>query len=176
MTTLKKILSGGQSGADYAGLIAGNILGLETGGTAPKGWRICRYDGTDGSNPQLALFGLVEHASRDYPPRTKQNAADSDGTVWFGYAGSPGGKLTIKTCKALGKPYILNPEPERLYQWQQHHRIEVLNVAGNRESADNPDICDRTYQALVLAFGPDRQWNWVTARAMVEAELGKVEA
>ena len=32
---IKKIISGGQTGADRGGLLAGRHLGIETGGTAP---------------------------------------------------------------------------------------------------------------------------------------------
>ncbi|MFZ8324119.1 YpsA SLOG family protein, partial [Staphylococcus aureus] len=34
---LKKVISGGQTGADQAGLRAGKAAGLETGGMVPKG-------------------------------------------------------------------------------------------------------------------------------------------
>jgi hypothetical protein len=152
-----KIISGGQTGADYAGLLAGVQLGLETGGTAPRGWRICLEDGRDGSNPELARFGLIEHASRDYPPRTKQNVADADGTVWFGYAGSPGGKLTVNTARRLGKPCIVNPSAHELRDWLEQNRIEVLNVAGNRLSPENPNIQDMTFRTLVEAIDPSEE-------------------
>lgn len=38
MMTLRKIISGGQTGADQGGLRAGRLLHLETGGTAPHNW------------------------------------------------------------------------------------------------------------------------------------------
>jgi hypothetical protein len=110
MIKLQKLISGGQAGADRAGLDAAKALGIPTGGTAPKGWRICLPDGSDGSDPSLAELGLVEHALREYPPRTRQNVADSDGTVWFGYVDSPGGKLTVRTCRKLKKPYLVEPK------------------------------------------------------------------
>ena len=37
--TLTTIISGGQTGADQAGLLAAQALGLQTGGWAPHGWR-----------------------------------------------------------------------------------------------------------------------------------------
>lgn len=157
---LKKIISGGQTGADYAGLLAGREMGLETGGTAPKGWRICLPDGTDGSNPGLEKFGLIQHSSREYPPRTRQNVIDSDGTVWFGYDKSPGGKLTARTCASEEKPFLINPTPENLRSWVALQDIEVLNVAGNRASEQNPDIEDKTYSALIEAFGQKEQDDW----------------
>lgn len=149
---LKKIRSGGQTGADKAGLLAGQALGLETGGWAPKGWRICLPNGSDGSDPSLAAFGLKEHDSRDYPPRTKLNVIESDGTVWFGYENSRGGRLTLSTAKAHGKPTIVNPTAEELRAWVEQHQIEELNVAGNRASDFNPDIFDQTYQTILNAF------------------------
>lgn len=148
---LIKIISGGQTGADYGGLLAGKELGLETGGTAPKGWRICNPDGTDGSNPKLADFGLVEHASREYPPRTHKNVRDSDGTVIFGYLGSPGGRLTVQSCRQAKKPYICNPTPRELEEWLSRYDIQVLNVAGNRASSQNPDIETLTKITIVEA-------------------------
>jgi Circularly permutated YpsA SLOG family len=36
---LKKIISGGQTGADQAGLRTAKRLGIETGGWMPQGWR-----------------------------------------------------------------------------------------------------------------------------------------
>lgn len=149
---LKKIISGGQNGADFGGIRAGKALGLDTGGTAPKGWRVCRFDGSDGSNPVLAQYRLVQHSSREYPPRTRQNVADSDGTLWVGYSGSPGGKLTQGTCRNMGKPYIENPTPAELKVWVEANQIAVLNVAGNRASAQNPDIEQTTYRLLIDAF------------------------
>lgn len=149
---LKKIISGGQTGADLAGLHAATALGIKTGGTAPKGYRICLEDGRDGSNSALATFGLVEHSSREYSPRTKQNVADSDGTVWFGYQYSPGGKLTLSTAEKLGKPAIVNPTSEQLKSWLTINQIKVLNVSGNRKSSDNPTIFEDTYNCLIEAL------------------------
>lgn len=149
---LKKIISGGQTGADEAGLKAAKDLGFETGGTAPKGWRIQNYDGTEGSNPGLADYGLVEHESREYPPRTKQNVADSDATVWFGYEGSGGAKLTISTARRLHKLLIVNPTAKELRRWLEANPIAVLNVAGNRLSDFNPTIFDDVYSLLVEAL------------------------
>lgn len=153
MARPERIISGGQTGADRAALDAAVALGIATGGTAPKGFRICLPDGSDGSDPSLAGFGLVEHESSDYPPRTIQNVADSDGTVWFGYEHSGGGKLTINTCIRLKKHYLVNPSPELLRDWVGDYSIKVLNIAGNRQSDLNPDISTTTYETLMLAFG-----------------------
>lgn len=150
--SLEKIISGGQTGADRAGLEAAKFLGIPTGGTAPKGWRICLEDGSNGSDPSLADFGLVEHTSHEYRPRTIANVKNSDGTVWFGFADSPGGILTINTAVKSNKPFVINPSPEELRSWIAKNNIKILNVAGNRKSAQNPDIYDRTFRTLVDAM------------------------
>lgn len=128
---LKKIISGGQTGADRGALEAGKRLGYETGGTVPRGYRTNR-----GPDQSLREFGVKEHSSAGYPPRTIRNIKDSDGTVWFGNAKTPGGKLTLGTARQQGKPFIVNPEPAELTEWLADYGIETLNVAGDREEND----------------------------------------
>ena len=150
---IEKIISGGQTGADEAGLHAAFELGIKTGGSAPKGWRITHPDGTDGSNPQLgSVFGLVEHTHRNYQKRTIQNVLDSDGTALFGYTDSPGAKLALRTCIEHRKPYIINPSSQKLADWVNNYTIKILNVAGNRQSDLNPDIYQNTYQVVYNAL------------------------
>jgi hypothetical protein len=156
MHTLKKIISGGQTGADRAGLDAAKLIGLQTGGTAPKGWRVCLLDGSDGSDESLKYLGLTEHSSPEYPPRTKQNVLDADGTVWFGYKDSPGGQLTIKCCNDCNKALIINPTSRQLRDWVLSEKISTLNVAGNRLSSDNPTIYRDTFLLLWKAFNQHR--------------------
>lgn len=150
--TLSKVISGGQTGADYAGLQAAHTIGISTGGTAPKNYRICLPNGTDSINPSLKEFGLVESDSYSYQPRTIKNVLDSDGTVWFGYQDSPGGKLTLNTCRSKNKPYIVNPTSLDLYFWVKTREIKTLNVAGNRMSNFNPTITQDVYKLLTQAF------------------------
>ena len=152
---IEKLISGGQTGADRAGLEAAKALGIPTGGIAPKGFRICLPDGSDGTDPTLAEFGLTEHHSCEYPPRTKLNATNSDGTVWFGYEDSRGAKLTIKSAKKAGKPVKSNPTVSELRSWIKEHNIKVLNVAGNRASDLNPEIAKTTYETLVKALSSE---------------------
>lgn len=104
---IKKIISGGQTGADLGGLKAAKKLGIKTGGLAPKG-----YKTEIGNNPELfTLYGLVAAPTDDYSYRTAANVRASHATVIFATnAKSPGTKFTIKTCEAGGKPFILiNP-------------------------------------------------------------------
>ena len=143
--TLKKIISGGQTGADQAGLKAGVDLGLETGGWVPKGRRT---EAGPMSTDHMILYGLKEHKDPSYVPRTLENVIDSDGTALFGNMGSSGSKLTINMCESRGKPFIVNPTTEQLRTWLVEHDIEVLNVAGNRESV-NPGIGQSVYDTLI---------------------------
>lgn len=146
MCRVTKIISGGQTGADQAGLYAAKQLGLATGGWAPKGWRT-----ETGSNPSLKDFGLIQASSEHYPYRTRFNVADSDGTVIFGDVESSGSKLTIGCCRIEDRPFIVNPTADELQQWCEDNNIETLNVAGNRESA-NPGIYARVFAVLLAAF------------------------
>ena len=142
---LKKIISGGQTGADQAGLDAGVDLGLETGGWIPKGRRT---EAGPMSQDHMILYGLKEHRDASYAPRTLENVIDSDGTALIGNISSSGSKLTINVCESRGKPFIINPTTEQLKAWLAERNIEVLNVAGNRESV-NPGIGQLVYDTLV---------------------------
>ena len=130
---ITKIIAGRESGADTGGLRAARDMDVLTGGTAPKGWRICLPDGSEGSNPELgSVYGLVEHKSRAFPPSTKQNAVNSDGTVWFGYEDGSGLALNRQLCSIYSKPLLVNPSAERLASWVVEQNISVLNVTGSR--------------------------------------------
>lgn len=96
---LNKIVSGGQAGADQAGLRAARAAGIETGVWAPKGWTTEK-----GEAPWLADYGLAECPTPGYPPRTEANARDSDATLWFGRTNSSGYKTTTDACRKHGKP------------------------------------------------------------------------
>ena len=121
---LKTVRSGGQTGADQAGLRCAKALGLQTAGWAPKGWK------TDaGPAPWLADYGLREHTSADYPPRTRQNVLDAEATVWFGKV-SPGFWCTKKAADLYACPFIANPSPEEFKLICEQY--EDINIAGNR--------------------------------------------
>lgn len=128
-----KVISGGQTGIDQLGLETARLLGIETGGTAPLG-----YMTEEGSNLELRdKYGLDEHTSSNYPPRTEKNIVDSDLTVLFGNMKSPGSLQTITLCKKMGKAYIINPDGDRLKRSMEAHKVKTLNVAGNRLSKLN---------------------------------------
>jgi hypothetical protein len=132
---LTKVISGGQTGSDIAGVLAAKNFGIETGGTMPRGFLT-----QAGPKPEYAtLFNMVEHSSPKYPPRTIKNVSDSDGTIRLAYDfGSPGERLTLKAIQDMKKPYIdvhmASPKsPKEIVDWINRHNIKVLNVAGNSE-------------------------------------------
>ena len=135
---LRKVISGGQTGADRTGLECAKELGLETGGIAPKGFR------TElGPDLTLKQFGVTENGSSSYHPRTLANVLSSDATVWFGNPFSPGGKLTHKYCSQYQKPFLINPSNlEGIAE-----EFEVINIAGNRAST-NPAVIEQVREAF----------------------------
>lgn len=139
---LKKIVSGGQTGADRTGLECARELGLETGGWVPKGART-----ESGIDKSLFDFGLKETPGVDYQTRTKWNTRDSDITVWFGNIGSPGYWCTLNGCAINGKKLIINPTASQFKDLAMEY--EVINVAGNRAST-NLKVCDLVRNAFSI--------------------------
>lgn len=150
-----KIISGGQTGADRAGLDFALEKGIPCGGYCPKG-RIAE----DG--PIDVKYPLTEMASKDYLVRTKKNVQEADGTIIFtlGPLGR-GSKRTMDFCTELNKPCLwidgqddgvdyVDSEFEfgqRIAAWIEKHDVQVLNVAGGRESK-SPGIHTFTLNVL----------------------------
>lgn len=134
---VKKVISGGQTGVDRAGLDAAIELGIEHGGYAPKGRKA-----EDGLIP--SIYNMEELAKGGYPVRTKKNIESSDGTLIF-CKGKPstGTKLTLDHANAIGKPCLvidldavnIPTSIEMIKSWVTQEKIEILNVAGPRLSS-----------------------------------------
>jgi hypothetical protein len=131
---LRKIVSGGQTGADRAGLDAAIKAGLPVGGYCPKG-RLAE----DGTVPEH--YPLVELANGGYPLRTERNVVESDGTVIFNVGKLTGGtRLTVECARKHNKPHIViqldaaKPDVTTLAKQIEVNNVQVLNVAGPRES------------------------------------------
>ena len=94
-----KIISGGQTGADIAGLRVGKLFDFETGGLAPRG-----YETLLGPKLELMKFGLGP-SKGGYRQRTLENIGSSDVTLVFAKnLSSPGTKLTINGAERLKVP------------------------------------------------------------------------
>lgn len=144
-----RIISGGQTGADQGGLEAAFLLAIKTGGTAPHTYRT-----EAGPNPELLKekYGLKESPRWDYPPRTRKNAEDSDATVWIGDTDSAGYRCTEQAVTDYQDINMLvNPTAKELAEWVDTWEIQVLNIAGNRESK-NPGIYQKTLNIVLEAF------------------------
>ena len=101
------IVSGGQTGADRAGLDFAIENGIPHGGWCPNGRKA--IDG-----PIDEKYQLEETPSSNYPQRTEWNARDSDATVIFTLSGTltGGSKLTARlslltSTASLGFTFIL---------------------------------------------------------------------
>ena len=145
---LERVISGGQTGADRAALTAAKTAEVATGGWMPKGFRA-----QDGPRPEFAgLYGVTEHRSARYPPRTALNVKESDATLRFATDwGSPGEVLTGQMCARYGRPTLdVTPgsatTPAEVAEWLVRHGVRVLNVAGNTERT-SPGI-----EAFVVTF------------------------
>jgi hypothetical protein len=138
---LRKVISGGQTGADFTALFCAKALGLDTGGTCPKGCKI-----EDGVNPELvSIYGLRESSMDTYPPRTRANVQEGNVTLWFGNLATPGCWCTRKACKDFRKQFIPNPDRDTIRRLVNLY--EVINVAGNRASS-NPGVVDQVIAAF----------------------------
>ena len=130
---VEKLVSGGQTGVDRAGLDVAIALGIEHGGWCPRGRRA-----EDGRIPEC--YRLTETDSADYAIRTEQNVLDSDGTLILYLAELRGGtELTYRLAQKHGKPSFLidlsrQESSGPLRQWLLDQKIHVLNVAGPRAS------------------------------------------
>lgn len=131
---LEKIVSGGQTGADRAGLDAAMKAGLPVGGYCPKG-RLAE----DGTVPEH--YPLVEMTKGGYSARTERNVIESDGTLIFNIGKLSGGtRLTVECARKHNKPHLViqldaaKPNAPTLAEWLDQNNIRVLNIAGPRES------------------------------------------
>ena len=130
------IISGGQTGADRAGLDFAISRGIKHGGWCPKG-RLAE----DGIIPEK--YCLIETSTNLYPQRTKQNVKDSDATIVFTDTHmSRGAMLTITCCETFKKPYFIIPitsaddeaAKDSLLEWLVKIKPRILNIAGARAS------------------------------------------
>jgi len=161
-TKLVKVISGGQCGVDQGALAAAREVGLLTGGTAPRGYRT-----THGPCHLLRHFGLEEHDSPDYPPRTEENVKNSDATLIIACDLSSAGEvLTMNLCRRHDKPFhvieVVPQETERQFYayldsqvataaeaFFSEVRPRILNVAGNRDQGDSPAMYLVTQYVIV---------------------------
>lgn len=134
--TLRKIVSGGQTGVDRGALDAALAARFACGGWCPEG-----RQSEDGPIP--ARYPVTTLPGANYLERTCRNVIDSDGTLVLYFGELSGGTLkTVEFCDRFGKPVLaLNGNAlaadtavSRATAFVQSHAIRILNVAGPRES------------------------------------------
>ena len=154
MAVIRKIVSGGQTGADRAALDFAIDHGIEHGGWCPQG-RLAE-DGVISSN-----YRLEELPGGGYAQRTRRNVQDSDGTLILNLGKLEGGTLATRVLsEILKKPHFLLQLDQDIgtkgvaavSDWIIEMNIRILNVAGPRASK-RPGIYQKTYALLELCAG-----------------------
>lgn len=146
--TINKIISGGQTGADIAGVDAAISRGVPYGGWLPKGRKA-----ENGIVPETYTdFQVMTRGG--YPMRTEQNVIDSDGTIIFTYGKLAGGSsLTKKFAVKNNRPWLhidLDAEDKpvlKIKDWVIEWDIKVLNVAG-KSAGKAPTIYNQVKEII----------------------------
>jgi hypothetical protein len=156
---IKKILSGGQTGADRAAWDAALSLGVPCGGWVPRG---CLAE--DGVIP-ARYPGQRQTAGAEVSERTRRNVRDADATLILFHAHLGGdSQRTLEFARELARPCLSldlqgfeTPEGAvaKIRGWLAGlDRLPLtLNVAGPRAGED-PAIYAATRQIVRLLFTP----------------------
>lgn len=136
MSSLTRIITGGQTGVDRGAMEAALGAGFTCGGHCPEG-RLAE----DGTIPER--YPVRELPGGGYAARSEANVASADGVVVFAPGTPTGGTaLTIEFARRHEKPVrvidsaVVEPEEavERVLSFIDEHGIGVLDVAGPRAS------------------------------------------
>jgi hypothetical protein len=150
---IKRIVSGGQTGADRAALDVAIKLGIAHGGWIPRG-RLTE----NGELPPE--YHLEETSSSQYPERTEKNVVDSEGTLILSHGPLTGGTdYTREMAIKHRRPWLfIDLDRTAAFQaatainkWILQKKIEILNVAGPRASED-PFIYQDTLNILESVY------------------------
>jgi hypothetical protein len=144
---LKKIISGGQVGADQGALDAAIKYNFSHGGWIQKGRKT-----------QMGIlpdkYKLKEMSVSGYKERIEQNVIESDGTVIISHGNLSGGAdYSQKMTEKHNRPNLhidLNETPafiaaSEINTWIIENDIELLNVSGSRASEDSEIYGDTFY-------------------------------
>ena len=150
---IKKIISGGQTGADRAALDVAIQLGIPHGGWIPKGRKT-----ENGELPEK--YRLKEMPTDSYPARAANNVLYSDGTLLVSH-GVPADEsaLTPRLANIYRRPWLhidlnqrtLTEAAGMVKSWIRMQRIKVLNVTGPSLTKD-PRIYQDTVFLLKRVF------------------------
>jgi hypothetical protein len=150
---IKKIISGGQTGADRAALDFALEFDIPTVAGFRKGER-------QRAGPIPEKYQLQEMPTDSYAARTEQNVINSDGTLIFSRGQPTGGTAyTLKVARIHKKPLLhvdVNlptsyDAASLILSWIRKFKIEVLNVAGPRASKV-AKIYGEVFRILKMAY------------------------
>jgi hypothetical protein len=151
-----KIISGCQTGVDRAALDVAIEVGIDYGGSIPRGRKA-----EDG--PISRKYNkLTELETDSYETRTEKNVSDADATLVFIIDKLTGGTaFTLECIKKHMKPYLIIDlkgktdirATELIQQWLSDRLPQILNVAGPRESSA-PGIYERVFNILYNIYDP----------------------
>ncbi len=154
---IRKIISGGQIGADQAALDVAIKLGFPHGGWIQKGRKT-----QSGILPEK--YQLKELSTAGFKQRIEQNVIDSDGTVIISHGEPTGGaeygrKMTDKHHRPCLQVDLKENSTfviaSKINMWVLENNIEVLNVTGSRVSEDSTiykDTLDIVEGAILLGL------------------------
>ncbi len=140
---IKKIISGGQTGADRAALDTAIKFNINYGGWIPEGRKT-----EDGTLPDK--YHMDEMPTDSYPRRTEQNIIDSHGTVIISRTALTGGSLLTKRLATRLKKPCCHVDLSVLDEFGaaivinsfiNDYQLEIINIAGPRAGKD-PVIYD----------------------------------
>ena len=146
---IKKIISGGQTGAERAALDIAVELGIPHGGRVRKG-RLA------GDGPLPDRYQLREMQTDSCPAQAERNVIDADGTLIICQGSLAGGAgCSRKAAMKYGRPWFqiiahragVHMTSLMVTNWIYKHKIEILNVTGSRARSD-PTIY--SYVSMIL--------------------------
>ena len=137
MSVVRRVVSGGQTGADRAALDAARSAGISHGGWCPAGG--LAEDMTEPPGLLARYPALRETDSADPAERTVLNVRDSDATLAVVPSGAPTGGtlLAVQEAARLARPCLVTAgeDPAAVLEWLSALGEGItLNVAGPRES------------------------------------------
>lgn len=147
---IKKIISGGQTGADRAAFDFALEKGFVIGGFVPKN-RLAEDGGISDK-----YQNLIETETENPAERTEFNVKSSDATLILSHGDLKGGSLLTKQfAEKYKKPFLhidfsavsLEQAAREMRKWLGSIKCEDLNVAGSRASED-AKIYDKTNKLL----------------------------
>ena len=131
---IKKIISGGQAGAEKAALDAALKLGIPHSGWAYKG-------GKTDEGPLPKQYRVQETSNKSFSNRIKMNVLDAAGVVTFSYGKLPIGlKIVRELASNHNRPYLhidlsessFNIAAATVRAWMIKNDIEVIYVTGQK--------------------------------------------